>query len=149
MRAVHWLLYPLAALTFVPPAVYLVQVWPQKAPPAPTEVDRARVEASNDGYRVILPSGARYRFARSDVNGSDKKRAALALVRSQLSSDYSSHMHVWARFWFLLAGACGVAMLLTLASRLIEDAESRVGRNGATVVGAQEEPSAGREPQTP
>ena len=126
MRAVHWLLYLLAALTFVAPAVYLVQVWPQKAPPAPTEVDRARVEASNDGYRVTLPSGARYQLARSDVNGSNKRHAALALVRSQLTSEYSSYMHMWSRFWFLLAGACGVAMLLTLASRLIEDAESKL-----------------------
>jgi hypothetical protein len=136
VRAVHWILYLLAVMAFVVPAVYLIQVWPQKAPPGPREVDRARVEASDDAYRITLPSGARYQLARSDVNGSSKRRAALALVRSQLSSDYSSHMHVWARFWFLLAGACGVAMLLTLASRSIEDAESRVSRNGSTVVGA-------------
>jgi hypothetical protein len=81
---------------------------------------------SDDAYRVTLPSGARYHLARSDVNGSNKRHAALALVRSQLTSEYSSYMHMWSRFWFLLAGACGVAMLLTLASRLIEDAESRL-----------------------
>jgi uncharacterized membrane protein YuzA (DUF378 family) len=34
-------------------------------------------------------------------------------------------MQIWSRFWFLLAGACGVAMLLTLASRLIEDTEAK------------------------
>ena len=126
MRAVHWILYLLAATAFVVPAVCLVQVWPQKALPGPREVDRARVEASDDAYRVTLPSGARYHLARSDVNGSNKRHAALALVRSQLTSEYSSYMHMWSRFWFLLAGACGVAMLLTLASRLIEDAESRL-----------------------
>ncbi len=125
MRAVHLILYLLAAMAFVVPAVYLIQVWPQKAPPGPREVDRARIEASEDAFRVTLPSGARYQLSRSDVNGSDKRRAALAVVRSQLTSEYSSHMHMWSRFWFLLAGACGVAMLLTLASRLIEKAESR------------------------
>ena len=125
MRAVHWILYLLAATAFVVPAAYLVQVWPQKAPPGLREVDRARVEASDDAYRVTLASGARYQLARSDVSGSNKRRAALALVRSQLTTEYSSYMHMWSRFWFLLAGACGVAMLLTLASHLIEDAESR------------------------
>ena len=125
MRAVFLILYLLAAMAFVVPAVYLIQVWPQKAPPGPREVDRARVEASENAFRVTLPSGARYQLSRSDVNGSDKRRAALAVVRSQLTSEYSSHMHRWSRFWFLLAGACGVAMLLTLASRLIENAESR------------------------
>jgi hypothetical protein len=112
-------------MAFVVPAIYLVQAWSQKAPPVPGDVDRARVEAKNDGYRVILPSGARYQLARSEVNGSNKRRAAIALVRSQLASEYSSYMQIWSRFWFLLAGACGVAMLLTLASGLIEDSESK------------------------
>ena len=125
MRAVHWVLQLLALLAFIAPAVYLVEVWPRKAPPAPAEVDHARVDASSDGYRVTLPSGARYQLARSDVNGSDKRHAALALVRSQLTSQNSSYMHLWARFWFLLAGACGMAMLFTLASQLIKDAQSR------------------------
>ena len=125
MRAVHWGLYLFAALTFVAPALYLVRVWPHKAPAAPAEVNRAHVEASSDGYSVTLPNGTRYQFARSAVNGANKRRAALALARCQLSSDYSSYRHLWARFWFLLAGACGVAMLLTLASGLIKDAESR------------------------
>ena len=125
MRVVHWVLYLLAALVFVVPVVYLVQVWPQKAPPAPREVDHARVEAGSDVYRVILPSGARYQLTRQEVNGSNNRRAALALVRSQLTREYSSYMHAWARLWFLLAGACGVAMLLTLASRMIEDVESK------------------------
>ena len=79
----------------------------------------------NNGYRVILPNGARYELARSEANGSNKRRAAIALVRSQLASEYSSYMQIWSRFWFLLAGACGVAMLLTLASRLIEDTEAK------------------------
>jgi hypothetical protein len=46
-------------------------------------------------------------------------------VRSQLASEYSSYMQIWSRFWFLLAGACGIAILLALASRLIEDPESK------------------------
>jgi len=125
VRAVHRVLHLLALLAFIAPAVYFVEVWPRKAPPAPAEVDHARLDASSDGYRVTLPSGARYQLARSDVNGSDKRHAALALVRSQLTRQNSSYMHLWARFWFLLAGACGVAMLLSLASRLIADAELR------------------------
>ena len=125
MRVVHWILHLLAAMAFVVPAIYLVQAWSQIPPPVPGDVERARVEANNDGYRVILPSGARYRLARSEANGSNKRRAAIALVRSQLASEYSSYMQIWSRFWFLLAGACGVAMLLALASRLIEDPESK------------------------
>ena len=35
-----------------------------------------------------------------------------------------SYKHSWARFWFLLAGACWVAMLFTLASGLMKEAES-------------------------
>ena len=57
--------------------------------------------------------------------GAIRGGAAIALVRSQLASEYSSYMQIWSRFWFLLAGACGVAMLLTLASRLIEDTEAK------------------------
>ena len=125
MRVVHWILHLLAVMAFVVPAIYLVQAWSLKAPPVPRDVERARVEANNDGYRVILPSGARYGLARSEVDGSNKRRAAIALVRSQLASEYSSYMQIWSRFWFLLAGACGVAMLLALASRLIEDPESK------------------------
>ena len=104
MRVVHWVLYVLAALIFLAPAVYLVQVWPREAPPATTEVDCARVEATSDGYQVILPSGARYQLARSDVTGTDKRGAALALVRSQIASENASYMHSWALFWFLIAG---------------------------------------------
>ncbi len=122
MRVVHRVLYGLAALVFVAPVIYLAQVWPRKAPPALTEIDRARVEANSDSYRVTLPSGTRYAFARSDVNGSNKRGAALALVRSQLNDEYSSYRHLWARFWFLLAGAFGVAMLLTFVSQLISEA---------------------------
>jgi hypothetical protein len=125
VRVVHWILHLLAAMAFVVPAIYLVQAWSQKPPPVPGDVERARVEANNDGYRVILPSGARYRLARSEVDGSNKRRAAIALVRSQLASEYSSYMQIWSRFWFLLASACGVAMLLAPASRLIEDPESK------------------------
>lgn len=125
MRVVLRLLYLLAVLVFVAPALYLAQVWPRKAPPAPTEVDRARVEANSNAYHVTLPSGAHYRFARSELNESNKRRAALELVRSQLASENSSYMHLWARFWFLLAGAFGAAMLLTFASRLIKDAEAK------------------------
>jgi hypothetical protein len=125
VRVIYWALHLLALLVFIAPTAYLVEVWPRKAPPAPEEVDRAHVDASSDGYRVTLPSGARYQFARSDLNRSDKRRAALAVVRSQLTSENSSYMRSWARFWFLLAGACGVAMLLTLVSHAIEDAGSR------------------------
>jgi hypothetical protein len=125
VRAVHWVLYLFATLTFVAPAVYVIRVWPHKAPPAPAEVNRAHVEANSGGYSVTLPNGTRYQFARSDVNGANKRRAALALVRSQLTSEYSSYWQLWARFWFLLAGACGVAMLLTLISRLIANPEWR------------------------
>jgi hypothetical protein len=119
-------LYVLAALVFVAPAIYLAQVWLQNAPPALTEFDRARVEANIDSYRVTLPSGARYELARSDVNGSNKRGAALAMVRSQLHDEYASYWHSWARFWFLLAGAFGVAMLLTFASQLISEAEGEL-----------------------
>ena len=125
MRAVHWVLYFFAASTFVAPAAYLIWVWPHRAPLAPAEVNRAHVEANSGGYRVTLPNGTRYHLARSDVNGANKRRAALALVRSQLTSEYSSYWHLWARFWFLLAGACGVAMLLTLISSLIANPEWR------------------------
>ena len=125
MRVVHWVLYGLAVLVFVAPAIYLAQVWSRETPPALTEVDRARVEANSNAYRVTLPSGAHYRFARSELNGSSKERAALALVRAQLASENSSYMHSWARFWFLLGGACGVAMLLTFASHLIKEAEAK------------------------
>lgn len=126
MRVVHRVLYVLAALVFVAPAIYLAQVWPRNPPPALTEVDRARVEASSDGYRVTLPSGARYDFARSDVNGRNKRAATVALVRLQLHDEYASYRHSWARFWFLLAGAFGVAMLLAFASQLISEAEAEV-----------------------
>ena len=126
MRVVHRVLYVLGALVFVAPAIYLTQVWPRNAPPALTEVDRARVEASSDRYRVTLPSGARYEFARSDVNGGNKRGAALALVRSKLHDEYESYWHAWARFWFLLAGAFGVATLLTFASQLISEVEGEL-----------------------
>ena len=59
------------------------------------------------------------------MNGGNKRAATLALVRSQLSSEDSSYRHLWARFWFLLAGACGVAMLITFASQLIKEAETQ------------------------
>ena len=124
MRVIHWVLYGLAALAFVVPAIYLVQIWPQKSPPPATDVDRARVEASTDGYLVILPNGARYGLARSNVNGRNRRSAALAHVHSQLSDEYSSYSHAWARFWFILAAACGVAMLLTLVSQLVGEALS-------------------------
>ena len=125
MRVVHWILHLLAVMVFIVPAIYLVQAWPQKAPPTPGDVDRALVEANNIGHRVILPNGARYELARSEANGRNKRRAAIAFVRSQLATEYSSYMQIWSRFWFLLASACGVAMLMTLASRLIEDAEAK------------------------
>jgi len=125
VRAVHCVLYLFAASTFVAPAAYLIRVWPHKAPPAPAEVNRAHVEANSGGYNVVLPDGTRYQLLRSDVNGATKRRAALALVRSQLTSEYSSYRRLWARFWFLLAGACGVAMLLTLISSLIHNPEWR------------------------
>src|SRR5262245_44195450 len=115
VRVVHWILHLLAGLAFVVPAVYLAQALSQKAPPVPGDVDRARVEANNDGYRLSLPNGTHFQLARSEVNGSNKRLAAIALVRSRLSSEYSTYMQIWSRFWFLLAGACGVAMLLTLA----------------------------------
>jgi hypothetical protein len=125
VRIVHWFLYVLAILVFVAPAIYLVQVWPRTAPPATTEVDRARVEATSHGYRIILPGGASYQLARSEVIGSDKRGAAMARVHSLLASENSAHRHSWARFWFLLAGACFVAMVLTFASQLIKTSESR------------------------
>ena len=125
VRVVHRVLYLLAVLVFVAPAIYLAQVWPRN-PPALTEVDRARVEANSDSYRVTLPSGTRHELARSDVNGSNKRDAAIALVRSQLHDEYASYRHSWARFCFLLAGAFGVAMLLTFASQLISEAEEKL-----------------------
>ena len=125
VRMVHWFLYLLATLVFVAPAIYLVQVWPRTAPPAPTEVDRARVEATSHGYHIILPSGANYLLARSEVIGSDKRGAAVALVRSQLVSENTAYRYSWASFWFLLAGACFVAMVLTFAGQLAKTAESR------------------------
>ena len=85
MRVVHWVLYVLVVLVFIAPAAYLIDVWPRGAPPALAEVEHARVDAINDGFRVILPSGARYLLARSEVNGTDKRRAVLSLVRSQLT----------------------------------------------------------------
>ena len=59
MRVVHWVLYLLAVLVFLAPAAYLINVWPRTAPPALAEVERARVDATDDGFRVILPTGAR------------------------------------------------------------------------------------------
>lgn len=125
VRMVRWLLYTLATLVFVAPAIYLVQVWPRAVPPAATEFDRARVEATSHGYRITLPSGASYQLARSEVLGSDKRGAAVALVRSLLISEHSSYRHSWASFWFLLAGACFAAMVLIFAGQLIKGAESR------------------------
>ena len=118
VRMVRWVLYALAILVFIAPALYLIQVWPRKVPPAPAEVDRARVEATSHGYRIILilPNGANYQLARSEVIGSDKRGSAVAFVRSRLATQYSSYRQAWARFWFLLAAACFGAMLLTFAA---------------------------------
>ena len=125
---VRWVLYALAILVFIAPALYLIQVWPRKVPPAPAEVDRARVEATSHGYRIILPNGANYQLARSEVIGSDKRGSAVAFVRSRLATQYSSYRQAWARFWFLLAAACFGAMLLTFAGHLIKTATSRSAR---------------------
>jgi tetratricopeptide (TPR) repeat protein len=48
--------------------------------------------------------------------------AAIPPPDAQLAD--KSYKHSWARFWFLLAGACWVAMLFTLASGLMKEAES-------------------------
>lgn len=124
MRIVQTILLALALLIFVAPAIYLIQVWPRMAPPGSGEADRARVEADSDGYRITLPSGASYRLARAEVIGSDKRSAAVAIVRSRLVDENASYRQSWARFWFLLGGACFVAMLFAIASQLIKTAES-------------------------
>jgi hypothetical protein len=104
VRVVHWILHLLAAMAFVVPAIYLVQAWSQKPPPVPGDVERARVEANNDGYRVILPSGARYRLARSEVDGSNKRRAAIAL---RAVSARQRVFVVYADLVALLVPTCG------------------------------------------
>jgi tetratricopeptide (TPR) repeat protein len=50
--------------------------------------------------------------------------AAIPRADAQLADKNSSYKHSWARFWFLLAGSCWVAMLFTLASGLMKEAES-------------------------
>jgi hypothetical protein len=50
--------------------------------------------------------------------------AAIAPPDAQHADKHSSYKHSWARFWFLLAGACWVAMLFTLASGFVKEAES-------------------------
>ena len=49
--------------------------------------------------------------------------AAIAPPDAQHADKHSSYKHSWARFWFLLAGACWVAMLFTLASGFVKEAE--------------------------
>jgi tetratricopeptide (TPR) repeat protein len=51
--------------------------------------------------------------------------AAIAPPDAHHAHKNSSYKHSWARFWFLLAGACWVAMLFTLASGLMKEAESK------------------------
>jgi hypothetical protein len=74
----------------------------------------------NGGYHVSLPNGLVYevRDPTSGVaGGSDKARNA---VRSQIVSERSSFKQSWAMFWYLLAGAFGLAALMILIRRVVK-----------------------------
>lgn len=104
----------LAVLVFVVPAVYLLEVWPRKAPPAPEEVNHAPIAIKNGTYHVSLPNGLVYEVSDPTAGvagGSDKARNA---VRSRIAGERSSFRQSWARFWYLLAGTFGLAALLIL-----------------------------------
>ena len=77
----------LAALIFLAPAVYLVQVWPREAPPATTEVDSLASRPPATAIRSSCPVVHVISWRGRDVTGTDKRGAALALVRSQIARD--------------------------------------------------------------
>jgi hypothetical protein len=104
----------LAVLVFVVAAVYLLEVWPRKAPPATEEVNHAPIAIKNGAYQLSLPNGLVYEVSDPTAGvagGSDKARNA---VRSRLASERSSFRQSWAGFWYLLAGTFGLAALLIL-----------------------------------
>ena len=80
----------LAVLVYVVPAVYLLEVWPRKAPPAPEEVNHAPIAIKNGTYHVSLPNGLVYEVSDPTAGvagGSDKARNA---VRSRIAGERSS-----------------------------------------------------------
>jgi hypothetical protein len=113
-RVTYRLTLLLAVLVFAVPAVYVLEIWPRKAPPSPEEVNHAPITIKNGAYHVSLPNGAVYEVrdpTAGVAGGSDKARNA---VRSQIASERSSFRQSWARFWYLLAGTFGLAALLIL-----------------------------------
>ena len=108
-RVIYRLTLLLAVLVFAMPAVYLLEVWSRKAPPAPEEVNHAPIAIENGAYHVSLPSGLVYEVrdpTAGVAGGSDKARNA---VRSRIASERSSFRQSWAGFWYLLAGTFGLA----------------------------------------
>ena len=61
---------------------------------------------------------------KDDKPASEKLALPAAIPPPDAQLADKSYKHSWARFWFLLAGACWVAMLFTLASGLMKEAES-------------------------
>jgi hypothetical protein len=105
----------LAVLVFVVPATYLIEIWPRRAPPTNEQVERAAVEVKNGAYHVSFLSGADFKVS-PNVGGPDEARN---IVRAQIANERSAFRQSWAEFWFQLAGAFGVAIVLILINRAV------------------------------
>ena len=60
---------------------------------------------------------------KDDKPGLEKLALPVAIPPPDAHLADKSYKHSWARFWFLLAGVCWVAMLFTLARGLMKEAE--------------------------
>ena len=69
--------------------------------PAPAATPDPTLETSKDAKPVALPS-------------------AIPPLDAQLADNNSSYKHSWARFWFLLGGACWLAMLYVVVGNLMK-----------------------------
>jgi hypothetical protein len=74
--------------------------------PTPPTIPEPALESLKDDKRDVERLALRAAISPPDAGLADK-----------------SHKRPWARFWFLLAGACWVAMLFTLARGLTKEAE--------------------------
>jgi tetratricopeptide (TPR) repeat protein len=74
--------------------------------PTPPTISEPALESLKDDKRDVERLALRAAISRPDARLADK-----------------SYKRSWARFWFLLAGACWVAMLFTLARGLTKEAE--------------------------
>ena len=76
----------LAVLVFVVPAVYLLEVWPRKAPPATEEVNHAPIAIKNGAYHVSLPNGLVYEVIDPTAGVAGESDKARNAVRSRIAS---------------------------------------------------------------